>query len=293
MIDVQTWQNKALNHQERFTQLTAEWREYRERKEKHPILDFLFSYYNLKPTRLRLWSPGPEVQLEGPLNNELLFGYYIPFDENSFHIDPERYPATRLKAFNWTLKLLRQTATNTPIFNCHGLHEYCMVYESDEIRHEQLDLRLDRTTINTFVENTTCQCTHFDAFRFFTKPATPMIQHPLTRDNQPDYEQSGCLHANMDLYKWAYKIFPFIEGDLLMDCFELAIQCRLLDMRSSPYDVSSFDSKCIPVETPEGREEYIREQHRLKKVADPLRQRLVKAYEKIIGLCEAKLSKAH
>ena len=116
-----------------------------------------------------------------------------------------------------------------------------------------------------------------------------MIKHPLTRENQADYEQSGCLHANMDLYKWAYKIFPFIGGDLLMDCFELAIQCRLLDMKASPYDVSHYNSEAIRVETPEGREQYIREQHRLKKVADPLRERLAQAYEKIIVLCEAKL----
>jgi hypothetical protein len=289
MIPTAEWQQRAQNHRDRFETLTAEWREYRERKEKHPVLDFLFSYYNLKPNRLRLWSPGPEVILEGPLNNEKLFGYYTENDNSSFSLDASRYPATRLKAFQWNLELLKKTVTNTPVFNCHGLHEWCMIYQSDNIRHEQLALRADRETINDFVENTPCQCTHFDAFRFFTPEATPMIKHPLTRENQADYEQSGCLHANMDLYKWAYKIFPFIEGDLLMDCFELAIQCRLLDMKASPYDISAYNNDAIRVETPEGREEYIREQHRLKKVADPIRERLIGAYEKIVSLCQAKL----
>ena len=53
-------------------------------------------------------------------------------------------------------------------------------------------------------------------------------------------EQPGCLHANMDLYKWAGKLAPFTPGDLLLDCFELARDIRELDMRASPYDLSGL-----------------------------------------------------
>ena len=53
-------------------------------------------------------------------------------------------------------------------------------------------------------------------------------------------EQPGCLHAAMDVYKWATKLGPLVPGDLLLDCFELAREIRRTDMQASPYDVSSY-----------------------------------------------------
>ena len=41
----------------------------------------------------------------------------------------------------------------------------------------------------------------------------------------------------MDLYKWAYKLGPLVESELVMDCLELAADARELDMRASPYDL--------------------------------------------------------
>lgn len=49
---------------------------------------------------------------------------------------------------------------------------------------------------------------------------------------------AGCVHAAMDLFKYAYQLYPFVSSDLLRDCLELAITARKLDMRASPYDVS-------------------------------------------------------
>ena len=51
---------------------------------------------------------------------------------------------------------------------------------------------------------------------------------PLTvrgRDEEP-FEQPGCLHANMDLYKWAFKLAPFAPAELVADCFALARDIR-------------------------------------------------------------------
>ncbi|MDD7984529.1 hypothetical protein PQO01_06150 [Lentisphaera marina] len=284
LINESEWQSKAQLHQNKVDQLTSEWREHKALGKKHPTLDFLFSYYNLKINRLRLWSPGPDVSLSGKHNGELLFGYYTS-KENSFHLDPERYPRQRLNNFKWIAHLLRETKSKTPVFNCYGVHEWCMIYKSDSKRHEQLPLRVSSQTLNNFVEKTSCQCTHFDAYRFFTEEASPLIQHPLSRENQEVYEQSGCLHANMDLYKWAYKLYPFMSGDLLLRCFELAIQCRYLDMQASPYDLGEFNMEPIPVDTTSGREKYVSEQHRLKKIADPIRDELADAYDKFIAIC--------
>ncbi|WDE95626.1 hypothetical protein PQO03_07815 [Lentisphaera profundi] len=284
-VNEQAWRNKATLHQNEVESLTTEWRQYRDSGQKHPILDFLFSYYNLKISRLRLWSPGPEITLEGEHDGELLFGYYHS-NETSFKLDPSRFPLQRLKNFKWISELLKKTSQKTPVFNCYGVHEWCMIYKSESKRHEELPLRISSKVLEDFVENTPCQCTHFDAYRFFTEDAAPMIQHPLERANQEQYEQSGCLHANMDLYKWAYKLYPFMSGDLLLRCFKLAIECRYLDMQASPYDLSDFNMIPIAVDTPQGKEKYVSEQHRLKKIADPLRLELAAAYDKLIQLCD-------
>ena len=285
IISESEWRLRAKNHQSKVDSLISEWRQYKKNAQKHPTLDFLFYYYNLKATRLRLWSPGAGIELEGTHDANLLFGYYSK-SKNGFELNPNKFPLNRINTFRWTNKLLENTASQTPVFNCYGVHEWSMIYKSQSKRHEQLPLRISQDQLNSFVENTPCNCTHFDAFRFFTKDAKPLIKHPLNRDNQPDYEQSACLHANMDLYKWAYKVFPFISADILLECFELAIQCRYLDMQASPYDLSEFKMEPIEVNLSSGREKYISEQHRLKKIADPLREKLSAAYKNFIEICD-------
>jgi hypothetical protein len=46
------------------------------------------------------------------------------------------------------------------------------------------------------------RCSHFDAFRFFTPEAVPRNAGSPSRATQQDWEQPGCLHANMDLSIW-------------------------------------------------------------------------------------------
>ena len=52
-----------------------------------------------------------------------------------------------------------------------------------------------------------------------------------------DSEQPGCIHANMDLYRWAYTSMPWIGSDVLWACFALAVELRVLDMEAGPYDL--------------------------------------------------------
>ena len=44
----------------------------------------------------------------------------------------------------------------------------------------------------------------------------------------------------MDLYKWAAKLLPLLDSEIVMDAFELAYAARVLDMRASPYDLSAL-----------------------------------------------------
>ncbi|MFM7606170.1 MAG: hypothetical protein ACKO8Z_13365 [Prosthecobacter sp.] len=53
-------------------------------------------------------------------------------------------------------------------------------------------------------------------------------------DSRLDLEQAACLHANMDLYKWSSKLWPWTGSDLIGECFELALAGRDLAMPPAP-----------------------------------------------------------
>jgi hypothetical protein len=115
------------------------------------------------------------------------------------------------------------------------------------------------------------RCTHFDAFRFFTEPAAARNEGTPSRRDQPAREQPGCVHANMDLYKWCYKLVPLVASELVLDCLRLAADARALDMRASPYDLRDYGFTPIAIETPAGRAGYIRAQQDIAARAVPLR----------------------
>ena len=135
-----------------------------------------------------------------------------------------------------------------------------MVYrETDEHRHP-LPLRLGAAGTDAVVETHKIRCTHFDAYRFFTPDAVELNTLRPTRGSMTAMEQPGCLHAGMDVYKWATKLGPAVPGDLLLDCFELARDIRTLDMQASPYDVTTYGLDPVTIETPEGKAEYVARQ---------------------------------
>ena len=106
----------------------------------------------------------------------------------------------------------------------------------------------------------------------------------LTREEQAAHEQPGCVHASMDLFKYAAKLHPYLPSSLLADTLELAIAARVLDMRASPYDLTGvdapgFDLRAVRVETPEGRREYQVQQAAVARRAAPLRQQLLRHYD--------------
>ena len=107
-------------------------------------------------------------------------------------------------------ELLLATSLRPPILNCFGLHEWAMLYvpptsgadDGRATRHQALGLRVSQQTINDLVESRApLRCTHFDAFRFYTAEAMPLNAKELTREDQLELEQPGCVHATMDLFK--------------------------------------------------------------------------------------------
>lgn len=91
------------------------------------------------------------------------------------------------------------------------------------------------------------------------------------------------MPLTMDLLKWSLKLGPAVPGDLLLDCLALARLVRVLDMRASPYDVTSLGETPVPIETPEGRAQFVAAQRVFAERAAPLRQRLVETAARVLA----------
>ncbi|MGZ4655773.1 MAG: 3-methyladenine DNA glycosylase [Blastococcus sp.] len=270
------WAELSRAHAARADALTAGHRARKARGERHAVEDFLFEYYNTRPSLLRRWHPGPGVALE-PGDDvpapQHAWRWYATGADGTVSLDAAAFVAERGDTVRFVARLLAATASRPVFAGCFGLHEWAMVYRQGEHRHP-LPLRLGQAATDAVVEAHPITCTHFDAYRFFTPAAEGLNRARPTRATQADLEQPGCLHANMDLHKWAGKLGPTVPGELALDCFELARDVRLLDMQASPYDVSSYGHRPVAVETPDGKAEYVRRQRGFAERAAGLRKRL-------------------
>ncbi|MBO4209585.1 3-methyladenine DNA glycosylase [Micromonospora echinofusca] len=244
---------------------------------KHPVEDFLFTYYSHRPAQLRRWHPGAGVTLRDA--DPAGFGPDYRATPAGLTLDVDRVRQRRNESIDWIRDLLQATMGRAAHLGCFGMHEWAMVYRQtqDEVRHNAWPLRLSPERTAAIVEERGVRCSHFDAYRFFTAPARPLNLLNPTRETQRDNEQPGCLHANMDLYKWAYKLSPLVGSELVADCFELARDIRTLDMRASPYDLAALGYPPVRIETAEGRAEYVAAQRTFAERAAPLRARLLAA----------------
>ncbi|TCO44373.1 hypothetical protein EV646_11085 [Kribbella antiqua] len=272
------WTSYKTAHRTRVDLLLADHMERRKRREPHPVEDFLFTYYPTRPNQLRVWHPGPGVRLLGATEYDGRRGYrYV---DGAASVDPAEVER-RADSIQWIRRLLAATADRQPQFGCFGLHEWAMVYRTADVRHQAWPLRLGVEGTDRVVESHKVACSHFDAFRFFTSAARPLNVLQPTRESQPVLEQGGCLHANMDLYKWACKLMPFTPSELVLDCFELARDIRTLDMRASPYDLAGLGYTAVRIETPAGKAEYAAAQRGFAARARPLRHRLVELCDRL------------
>lgn len=281
VLDPGQWHALRDAHERRAERLLAGVAERRRRGEKHPVEDFLFEYYTLRPGELARWHPGVGRQVVDP-DGEFAGRRFHVVTDGVARLDVEAFVARRGQTVEWVRTLLSATARNPVHLGCFGMHEWAMVYRlaPDAVRHEYLPLRFDPDRIAEVTEQVGVRCSHFDAFRFFTPAAEPLNAIPghdgrPTRERQAELDQGGCLHANMDLYKWAGKLVPAVGSELLLDCFELARDIRELDMRASAYDLADWGYPPVAVETPAGRAEYVRLQRGFAERAAVLRQRLL------------------
>ncbi len=279
LLDEPDWRARRAAHERRVDDWLAPHLARRRAGVRHPVEDFLFTYYSHRPAQLRRWHPGAGVLLRGADAPELGRDYVAV--EGGATLDV----AAALARGNapWIRELLARTAGRPAQFGCFGMHEWAMVYRQTpaEVRHNAWPLRLSPAATAQVVETVRVRCSHFDAFRFFTAPARPLNVLTPTRETQHANEQPGCLHANMDLYKWSYKLAPVVGSDLVADAFALARDIRALDMRASPYDLADLGHPPVRVETPEGRAEYAAHQRAFADRAAALRGRLIAALDAV------------
>ena len=300
LLDRDTWQARAHAHAERVDVWIQPHLARRLRGEKHPVHDFLFTYYSQRPAALRRWHPGYGVQLADAPEYLASKGYGQPPEvepvETHSTVTADHL-ATQLPLIRRLHALLSATAGRPANLGCFGLHEWAMVYRGNPatsgaenaMRHDW-PLRLGGVATDEVVESSRIACSHFDAFRFFTEPARPLNTLRPGRDDRPEFEQPGCLHGGMDLYKHAFRLTPLIPSELVADAFELAWDIRILDMRAAPYDFTgvTLDPTGEPwspvaIETPEGKAEYVAAQRGFSARGALIRQRLISVCEQLLS----------
>ena len=270
------WRERAERHALRVDALVGDHLRRRRTRERHPVEDFLFTYYNLKPSQLRRWHPGAGAVLLGEGARERLTERFYTELPGGVGLDAPAFLAAR-PVLDFVERLLSSVAGRPAHLGCFGLHEWAMVYRTEEVRHGQVPLRLGREGTDRVVETHRIRCSHFDAFRFFTESARPLNTLQPTRERQAELDQPGCLHANMDLYKWAYKLTPAVPSELVADCFELSKEIRVLDMRASPYDLRDWGYEPVRIETAEGKAVYMEYQRDFAERGAVLRERVLAA----------------
>lgn len=278
-LPLEVWQAERAELRQRVRPWTTGRLERGRKQQKHPVYDFLFEYYPYRPAHLERYSPGLNVSMEGAVLTTLDWRRFFSVGDGGATILPSPALLKHLPAVRWGISFLRATLERSPVLHCFGLHEWAMVYKTGDVRHPQIPLRLTGQEVAACVESQRLCCTHFDAFRFFTEAAAPLNRHHLSRAAMIEHDQPGCIHVNMDLYKWAYRIAPLTSSRVIVDTFAFARQAREIDMRASPYDLSSLGFEPIRIETKDGREEYVAYQRGLHERSQRLRERLLREYE--------------
>lgn len=277
------WLKQAARHEQIVEPWVAPRLARRSLGQSHPVDDFLFEYYPVSPNKLMTWHPGFGVALEACDEDLEQFPQSAYEFVDGHIVIRHSWLEPRVERATQTHNFLKVTGQRPARTGCFGLHEWAMVLGPEEVRHSSWKLRLTQDEIRATIDEVGLKCTHFDAFRFFTPTAIPLNPIQLTRDDQVEYDQPGCLHANMDLYKYAQKFAPIVGSALVRDTFALAREIRTVDMQVAPYDLADLGVEPIPVETPEGRTEFAKHQLDFSHRAVALRQQLVDALEPFVS----------
>ena len=276
-IEREDWIRQAVLHKELVSPIADAFLQRRSVAQKHPVDDFLFTYYRFSPTKLKQWVPSFEETLYVLESDLEIFGNdWFIYQNGVLQSNANRLGTATVAQLTFIETLCQKINERPCRFGCFGLHEWAMVYRQsqEELRHTGYPLRLAPSALARFIESQNLCCTHYDAYRFFTSDAKSRNLLQPTLQSRIHFEQAGCLHANMDLYKWATKLWPWVGSNFIAKTFLLALEGRKIDMRASPYDLQKEGYAPICIETEEGRKEYQILQQQYAAKAAALRQEL-------------------
>lgn len=139
------WRAREAAHRLRADALTAGHRSRRGLGERHPVEDFLWTYYSVTPSELRRSHPGAGAILVDGAKDRATWQHYTVTGEYGLDaaVDLPAYFERRGGIVDYIERLLGATLERTPQFGCFGLHKWAMVYRSsaEERRHTRLPAR--------------------------------------------------------------------------------------------------------------------------------------------------------
>lgn len=292
LLPERLWRERERRHRTSVDEFTQDHLHRRQRGTPHPVVDFLFTYYRTSVGTIRRWHPGPGVILENAHHDRR--ARWRHYRRETLHgrtgliVDPDSVLSRGGPRLRHSRAVVEATASRPGATNCFGLHEWAMLYRTgpDGVRHGGVPLRITQEQVDEVVRGSRLRCTHFDAFRFFTEPARPLNELPLSRGAQVSHEQPACLHAGMDTYAYTAALEAGTPGELLLDALRAAFSAREVDMRSSPYDLSEWGLAPIPVETARGRAEFVAFQREWITRTQALRSRYLRAVDRLEALSD-------
>jgi len=288
ILSSNVWHQLRDDHKEKVLPWITPRLERRSRHESHPVDDFLFEYYPISTNKLLNWHPGFGTSLEATeIEYEDFPSGSYEFIDNKIQVRNEWLSKNQEAAIS-LVDFLTKTQERSVRSGCFGLHEWAMVLGAEDVRHERWPLRLSQEEIRATIDEVGLRCTHFDAFRFFTPIAVPLNPLQLTPVDRNEIEQPGCLHANMDLYKYAQRFAPIVGSEIVRSAFALAKDIRTVDMQTAPYDLADLGVVPIPVETQSGRDQFAKLQIGFAQRAQTLRTELIAALKSAYVTAEIK-----
>ncbi|MDP9801604.1 hypothetical protein J2S49_001680 [Arcanobacterium wilhelmae] len=297
VLEEEQWWPRVLAHQEAANTRTGGRLERQSHHTPNAMEDFLYEYYPLRPGRFATWHPGIAddggVGLARPRGGEAL-AWWEERSRNRWYeagadvvmLSPT-YFAERAHGLEFQASLQEKLLEREPRFGCFGWHEWAMVYKADHLRHP-LPLRLGQEQTDRVVEEANIRCSHFDAFQFFQPEAKPLNASQPSYETVIENEQPGCIHVTMDLLRVCLQFPQIFPSEWAIQAYDLALAARRIDQAASPYDSRSIGVEPIPVETVDGRAEYVQRQREAYKNGSALRKKIADALAQAVALGRAR-----
>ena len=203
----EVWRARRTAHERRVDELDHAAPRTAAARREAPVEDFLFDYYSYRPGQLRRWHPGAGVTLSGESAHEYLRQPGYVETPDGITLDVDAFLARRGDTVRWVHDLLRRTAERPAT---------SAVSACTSGRWSKAASR--RRTAQRLATTSHAREAGRDR-RGARRPVQPLRRVPFlhragaaanvlrpARETQHELEQGGCLHANMDLYKWAYKL---------------------------------------------------------------------------------------